>query len=209
MVPHTSILFLHLFILYHQLPFSKVFFCIINTHPPNNIPVMCSVSSFSNPPLPSRQSSPKLPVNHHSPGSHVKWSTPLTQTRVIPASEYDSASAEANILQYPSKHNDVGTIAGAMQGLDLKPTASNASSTSLQVTPQPTFHPSSLSYPQLVTAGSASQAISQSYPQSTIPNPNLRFIAAHYQAHNRPDKRSVNTPTGVFKSSSIFIDISL
>ncbi|OAX39162.1 hypothetical protein K503DRAFT_105855 [Rhizopogon vinicolor AM-OR11-026] len=169
------------------------------THPltrNNSKTIMCSLSPLSNPLQPIISGPSLQRLNHHSSTrSHVKWSTPLTHIRVIPARETESASAEANVPS--SQHGDVGPIAGVMDGLDLTPTAFDASGAStkpLQVVHQPesTRHPSPrTSSPHPLSFGAIQAAIPQIH--SSMANPSLRFIlAGHYKAHG-PQKTSVVT----------------
>lgn len=178
----------------------------------NSNSVMCSLSPFSSPSSLSLNISGPSPqkLNHHSPasGSHVRWSTPLTHIRVIPARESDPAppTAKVDIPQCSSQHNNTetsswSTIASAMDSLGLTTTSESGASTSLkslQVVQQPMLHSSSLPHFQPVSN------TPQSYPQTAIPNLNLRFVAAHYQAKgpqdnpNNSDKKSVGTQSGEF-----------
>lgn len=136
---------------------------------------MCSLSPFSNP-LPPIDSGPSLPrLNQNSAvKSHVKWSTPLTHIKTIPAREAVSATAEVDVPQSSFQQNEVGIIAGAMKGLDLTQTASHTSTKSPANAP-PMFHPSLPPSPQ--------PAILQNHCHTVATlNPNLRFILA---AHNK------------------------
>jgi len=168
--------------------------------------MMCSLSPFSNP-LPPINSGPSLPrLNQNSAvKSHVKWSTPLTHVKFIPAREAVSAAAEVDVPQYSFQQNEVGTIAGAMEGLDLTHTASHTS-TKPPADALPIFHPSLPPSPQ---PASVTQAAILQKPQTVATfNPNLRFILA---AHNKAkelqkssditDKRSIGTVTGKFTFS--------
>lgn len=176
-------------------------------HPSISESMMCSLSPFSNP-LPPINSGPSLPrLNQNSAvKSHVKWSTPLTHIKFIPAREAISAAAEVDVPQYSFQQNEVGTIAGAMEGLDLTHTASHTS-TKPPTNALPAFHPSLPPSPQPVSIIQA--AILQNHPHTVATlNPNLRFILAAHNKAKGPqkssditDKRSIGTVTGEFTFS--------
>ncbi|OJA12731.1 hypothetical protein AZE42_05797 [Rhizopogon vesiculosus] len=154
---------------------------------------MHSLSSLSNSLQPIISGPSLQRLNHHSSTrSHVKWSTPLTHTRVIPAREAEPAADVPS-----SQHGDVGTISGAINDLDLTPTASDASGASikpLQVVHQPesTLHPSSrIPSPQPLPFGAIQAAIPQIH--SSMANPSLRFMLTAYHKAHGPQKTSVVT----------------
>ncbi|KAG2158946.1 uncharacterized protein EDB93DRAFT_1117175 [Suillus bovinus] len=116
--------------------------------------------------------------NNHSAGHHVQWSDPLVYTRGIPAREsqganpaFATAASSVTSDYYPSRH-DTGTIAGAMECLNLAPTTSSASSASSNYKPPPqTYQPLC---PQLT---GTSQAAHQGSSIIAMPkDPNLRFV---------------------------------
>ncbi|KAJ8592103.1 hypothetical protein M405DRAFT_813210 [Rhizopogon salebrosus TDB-379] len=174
---------------------------------------MYSLSPFSNS-LPPNISGPSPQrMNHYPLGLHVKWSTPLTHIRVIPAREPEPAPDEPDIPQHSksSQHNDTRTIAHAMKDLELTPhlPASGAGTKSLQVTHQPTLalqlegssQPSE-SNSQLISTPQSSQ----SHPYHVAAsNPNLRFILAAHSHQAIKFQQTPNASHGRLGSPSVDI----
>ncbi|KAG2339846.1 hypothetical protein BDR05DRAFT_967457, partial [Suillus weaverae] len=118
--------------------------------------------------------------NNHSAGHHVQWSDPLVYTRDIPAREPQEANpvtatvTPSGASNYSSQHDtgSSGAIVGPMEGLNLEPAASSASTAPSSYKLPPSTFPSL--HPQLT---STSQVDHQSFPFIAVPrNPNLRFI---------------------------------
>ncbi|KAG2043143.1 hypothetical protein BDR03DRAFT_502144 [Suillus americanus] len=115
--------------------------------------------------------------NNRSAGHHVQWSDPLVYTRGIPTREPQVANpvlatAAPCVTSDYSSQQDTGTIAGAMEGLNLAPSASSASTAPSAYKPPPQNFLSLR--PQLT---STSQAACQGSSFDTAPrDPNLRFI---------------------------------
>jgi hypothetical protein len=175
---------------------------------------MYSLSPFSNS-LPPNISGPSPQrMNHYPLGLHVKWSTPLTHIRVIPAREPEPAPDEPDIPQHSTKssqHNDTTgrTIAHAMKDLELTPhlPASGAGTKSHQVAHQPTLGlqlegSSQPSNSQLIGAPQSSQ----SHPYyAAASNPNLRFILAAHSHQAIKSQQTSNASHGRLGSPSVDI----
>ena len=174
---------------------------------------MYSLSSFSNS-LPPNISGPSPQrMNHYPLGLHVKWSTPLTHIRVIPAREPEPAPDESDIHQHSksSRHNDTRTITGALKDLELTPhlprPVSGTGTKSYQVAHQPTLAPQleGSSQPSDSQLTSTPQPL-QSHPYYVAAsNPNLRFILAAHSHHIIKSQHTSSASHGRLGSPSVDI----
>ncbi|KAG2151927.1 hypothetical protein BD769DRAFT_1658374 [Suillus cothurnatus] len=123
--------------------------------------------------LPSVISGASVRSQVNSARHHVQWSDPLVHTRGIPArgpqvTNTMLAADAPSVTSNSSSLLDTGTIAGAMKGLNLTPSASTAPSTNKSL---PQTFPSLC--PQLT---STSQVAHQGSSIAMPRDPNLRFI---------------------------------
>jgi hypothetical protein len=161
----------------NQVPLPSLRLSPVMAHPPdspscngsNGVHSLPTVSKA----LPSVISGASVRSQVNSARHHVQWSDPLVHTRGIPArgpqvTNTMLAADAPSVTSNSSSLLDTGTIAGAMKGLNLTPSASTAPSTNKSL---PQTFPSLC--PQLT---STSQVAHQGSSIAMPRDPNLRFI---------------------------------